>query len=633
MRLMDALVESSPPISKDARAQVKSARIFFFLSVGVLLVGALAFPFAWASRYAMNPDGMSYLDIARQVVDRGNWHAFLNAHWSPAYPALVAATLGIFRPNSVNEFSAVHLLNWLVFLWGAVTFGWFAWELQSSVPERSAEYVPSPILFYAFSYLIFFWGIQEFVPLSLVTPDLLLAVILFGVAAMSTRILRKKSSPWAHAVLGVLLGIAYLTKAPLMPLGILLLVILLVSNRHHWKRVGLALASFLLIAAPFIAGLSRKEGHFTTGESGTLNYLWWVDGVAPLVGWPEHEWHPTWSAGPIEAYGHPEHAPAIVARHPLMTAFAYPTDVTYPPWFDPAYWYRGIRPKLNLRHHASVIWENMLKITNAQAADPASYDKRGRGDGAPGTQSVVRELSQSAQAAEAAPYDRGGREDRAPGTQSVVRELFRSLLAVRGYLMLGLVVLAFALGGRAAWRNNWWAVVWCGAGVILFLLIHFEWRYVAGFILVGLLAVFSELLHRDRSIGTAVLLTVSAVLPFQIAVSVLPFARAAADRGPSAAAPLERCLENVEHSGLRPGDRVALVGTGARAYFAHIAQLRIVSEIRDPDQLSPLSEQTRAQLSHELRSTGARALILSSDTCKIEMLPNRRLAVLAPSNR
>src|SRR5919201_1539672 len=75
-------------------------------------VGAvtLGFTQVWANRSAMNPDGVSYLDIG-DAYARGDWSAAINAHFSPLYSWILGATLAAIRPRAAWEFPVVHLAN------------------------------------------------------------------------------------------------------------------------------------------------------------------------------------------------------------------------------------------------------------------------------------------------------------------------------------------------------------------------------------------------------------------------------------------------------------------------------------------------------------------------------------------
>jgi len=84
--------------------------------IATAVSGVLALPFAWAARYDMNPDGISYIDIGKQVALHSNWSALLNLHWSPVYAALIGLMWCILTPGPAYEFPAIHMLNWLIFL-------------------------------------------------------------------------------------------------------------------------------------------------------------------------------------------------------------------------------------------------------------------------------------------------------------------------------------------------------------------------------------------------------------------------------------------------------------------------------------------------------------------------------------
>ena len=49
---------------------------------------------AWAGRFPVGEDGVSYLDIADSYL-RGDWHNAINAYWSPMYSWLLAAAFAV----------------------------------------------------------------------------------------------------------------------------------------------------------------------------------------------------------------------------------------------------------------------------------------------------------------------------------------------------------------------------------------------------------------------------------------------------------------------------------------------------------------------------------------------------------
>jgi hypothetical protein len=74
------------------------------MAVSVGFWWILGLVLAWAGRGAMNPDGLSYLDIASQAVQIGP-SALISTYWSPGYPALISLALLVVRPSPQSEFA------------------------------------------------------------------------------------------------------------------------------------------------------------------------------------------------------------------------------------------------------------------------------------------------------------------------------------------------------------------------------------------------------------------------------------------------------------------------------------------------------------------------------------------------
>src|SRR5262245_52363479 len=69
----------------------------------------------WNNRHSMNPDGLSYLDLASEASKHGPTE-LVNGYWSPAYPALIGVALFLFRPTTDLEFPVVHAVNFVIFV-------------------------------------------------------------------------------------------------------------------------------------------------------------------------------------------------------------------------------------------------------------------------------------------------------------------------------------------------------------------------------------------------------------------------------------------------------------------------------------------------------------------------------------
>src|SRR5579883_2308166 len=90
----------------------------------VVCVGLLP---AWAYRHAMNPDGISYIELAWASVHQGV-HALVNGYWSPLYPFLLSVFFRIFHPVPRAEFTAVHFFNVALLFLSAAAFEYFRSE-------------------------------------------------------------------------------------------------------------------------------------------------------------------------------------------------------------------------------------------------------------------------------------------------------------------------------------------------------------------------------------------------------------------------------------------------------------------------------------------------------------------------
>src|SRR5208282_1563795 len=64
----------------------------------------------WSARHSMNPDGLSYLDLASEAL-AGGPSKLLNSYWSPGYPALIGIAMLVFRPSADQEFALIHFVN------------------------------------------------------------------------------------------------------------------------------------------------------------------------------------------------------------------------------------------------------------------------------------------------------------------------------------------------------------------------------------------------------------------------------------------------------------------------------------------------------------------------------------------
>jgi hypothetical protein len=160
-------------------------------------------------------------------------------------------------------------------------------------------------------------------------------------------------------------GLGYLDRSAFAPLSAVWIVttVLLVRKRRDSVRLAIWCgACFTLVAAPFALALTMQRGSFTLGESGKLNYGGEVNGAARSVHWQ----------GEPGDIGRPVHPTRLILTEPVpVYEFGQPVGGSYPPWYNPAYWYEGIRPHLKLKEQMRVfavnLYTTILYLANAPA--------------------------------------------------------------------------------------------------------------------------------------------------------------------------------------------------------------------------------------------------------------------------
>jgi hypothetical protein len=323
-----------------------------------LLLGAAS---AWNARHVNNPGGISYLDIADAYM-RGDFANAINGYWSPLYSLLLGPALVVFRLGPYNEASVAHLVNFLIYCAAMVTFE----RLLRAVIHRSRRenggWMPE-WLWILFGYSAFVWSALILIDVYNLSADLLMAVFVFGAAAILVRMQDGPVSLGRGALFGATLGFGYLSKAAMFPLSFMFFAAAIVS-RFEWRRnvpaVAAALIAFSLVASPFIVALSLQKGRPTFGDVGKLVYAWFVNDVAMYAHWQ----------GEAPGRGVPVHPDRKIHEHPDVFEYATPIAGTHPVWYDPTYWYEGLEthfdPKKQVRaliKAARVYWDLALSAS------------------------------------------------------------------------------------------------------------------------------------------------------------------------------------------------------------------------------------------------------------------------------
>jgi hypothetical protein len=515
-------------------------------AAGWVVAIAVGLRHVWHGRYEIIGDGISYLDIG-DAFARGDWANAFNAYWSPLYAWTLGAAIRLSQVTPSREYLIVAAINAAIYVLALAAFTWLMVEMRHQREQwrRSSSADRPPFLsdaaWIAVGFAGFIWTSNHLAAPWQVTPDMMLAAIVFLSAALVVR-LRRTPTMRAALALGVTLGLGYAVKTPMFVLApvFLLCAALVLASRRRWAGCAIAVAGYLVVAAPFVGAISADKDRFTYGDSGRINLAWDVNGVPRGF----------WDGGP-EGFGTPLHPPRRILDEPRVYEFARPFAVSYPPWHDPSYWYDGVKPEMTIA----------------------------------GLVTPVREST----------------------------KLFRNLLRSQiGFVAGVLVLLASSGPGRGRTLLAWWPL-WIPAiaGLGLFTLAGAEGRYVAPFLALAIAAAVSSLRRPAWRTSAARALTASAV-----ALLMLSFGKSIA-RGVLAPDRLEatarECIEvgdALTRLGLARGDRVALIRAGGSVYFARVAGLQIVAEVRHRP-FWDADDADRERALKAIAATGARALVTS----------------------
>jgi hypothetical protein len=284
------------------------------------------------------------------------------------------------------------------------------------------------------------------------------------------------------------------------------------------------------VSAPWLVALSRAKGRFDFGDSGHLNYSALVSPGGRNLNWQ----------GEPPGSGVPVHTTRQIHTNPPVYEFATPVGGTYPPSFDPSYWDEGRRVTIDVRAQMRVIKEHLLLYAGLLLRDQ-------------------------------------------PG-----------LLAV---------ALALALAGGVATRRrivaNWPLFLMAFAACGLYMLVHVETRFVAAYVSIFWLAILAGIRLDTSSYASASACSDSArsayarsesrsnLVDYMALAAVVTIllsvadgtVRAVREGGPYSAQDQIAVADILTEGGMRPGDRVAVVGDGNWFYWPRLGRFKIVSAI------------------------------------------------------
>jgi hypothetical protein len=539
------------------------SRLKFGFRAVILVLGFLQ---AWAGRFYIEHDGVNYLDVANAYA-RHDWQHAINGYWSPLYSWLLAIVEIVFRPPPYWQSTFLHLLNFLFFVFALIAFEFFLSRfltlISSLFPELNDESARPAWARWLIGYTAFAVCTLRIITLGNDTPDMGLAAMVFLATGILIDLRSSQRGLMRYALLGVVLGIAYLIKGVMFPLFFVFLCSAVFARGEVKKpdlRAIATLAGFLIVSMPFVAAISHVKGHLTFGETGKVAY------IHEVIHADEHKTDAVKRL--TRVYGKTDsneiqHAPQELTDDPPSYVYKTPYALaTYPALYDPSYWWTGRSPRLDLR-------EQIRAIARAAA-------------------SFFHMLSTEKQ-------------------------------WVAGWLVLALFAAAWKRT-RARLKLLWF--VWFPPVVTLALysLVLVEPRYAAVWITIIWLVLFGAVdwprfdaninARGTRSLGAVVALAIA--ITSGVAVLKGGFDNFAECLRKPHNEPFE-IGQSLLNMGLKPGDEVAYLGhTTIPYYWAHLSRLRVTGDIQIDDLYAywMATPQKRAEIADRFRENGIKALVV-----------------------
>jgi hypothetical protein len=211
----------------------------------------------WHFRHALNSDAISYLRIAEYYAE-GRFELAVSGYWGPQLSWWLA---GLFKLG-VSPLVAARLAMAASALF--FTFGSLTLFRTLKIPDK---WISAGAILVALATV--YWSVQ------FITPDLLLG----GWTLIATSQMFREGRR-ANLLAGLFLGLAYLTKAVALPLGLLVIAgfgaLELFSKRESpgitLRKSGITLMIFAIVALPWVTVLSTKYGELTFSTTARISH-------------------------------------------------------------------------------------------------------------------------------------------------------------------------------------------------------------------------------------------------------------------------------------------------------------------------------------------------------------------------
>jgi hypothetical protein len=311
----------------------------------------------------------------------------------------------------------------------------------------------------------------------------------------------------------------------------------------------IALTTFVLIGGPHAVVLSTLKDRLTIGDAGKLNYALDIHKIN-LRHWQ----------GGSPGNGFPLHPTRQIFVSPDAFEFGNPVGGTYPVWYDPSYWYEGIRT-----YFAPLgVAKNVLK--------------------------------------------------------NGYYYYYELLLGFPGVVIIGAFLLLYMSDrGWSVFRqtiaDSWPLLIPALAGMCLFLPLHVEGRFVAPWVTVLLLVPFLGVRSTEKRLVKAVTLII--IMTFIVTVGPISL-RNALVGGPQVPQGNSywEVADSLKKMGLQAGDKIATTSDNPiHTKWARLARVKIVAEAYHPDkphEFWTTSGSSRNAMLAAFQNAGAKIVVADS---------------------
>jgi hypothetical protein len=519
----------------------------------------LGFVHVWANHhYLVNSDAMSYLDIAEAYLRR-DWLAAVNTYWSPLYSGLIALALCLVNPSPYWKFAVLHLVNFAIYLFALGCFGFLMREqLRRNRAERAeVAYLTLPEWgLMALGYSLFIWSSLFLVTVSFESPDMLVAAFVYLASGILLRIRRRPRRWLPFFLLGLVLGFGYLAKSVMLPLALVFIVAGMLATGSLREGLPRIVVTILLFVVVAAPFVLSLSRSKGRFTTGETGRLYYFWTTNRL---PFYHWQ-----GETPGTGQPLHPTRKIFDDPPAYEFGDPVGGTYPVWYDPTYWHEGGINHFAFKQQVRIVVENAKRYY----------------------------------------------------------ELFH-LWGLQYGLLVGLLTL-YLMGLKARTLRKdlirqWSLILPAMAGIGLYLLVNVQGRYVASFVVLLWLALFSAVRLPEQPQSEKLINSITIILIASMIFTTIASSSRETTLTISQLVAGENVLdheqwqvaEGLRESGLNPGDRVAFIGDSFRAFWAHLLGARVTAEIRK-DRISSFWEadaRVKSEVIKAFAGTGAKVMV------------------------